>query len=178
MSLAAPLLDDARWYCVHTKPRAELQALEHLQRQAFECFLPRVLRSVLRAGKRQRLIEPLFPRYLFLRANASLQNLAVVRSTRGALGVVRFANKPGEVPDGLIQHLKHDANGDGLIALPETGPQLGDSVTVQGGAFEGMQGIYTETSGAHRAIVLLNLLGSAQRVQLPRELLQTTRAVR
>ena len=33
-----------RWYCVHTKPRAEAQALEHLQRQGFECLLPRLQR--------------------------------------------------------------------------------------------------------------------------------------
>ena len=42
-----------RWYCVHTRPRAEAQAREHLQRQGFEVFLPRLRRSVLRGGRRQ-----------------------------------------------------------------------------------------------------------------------------
>ena len=81
--------ESAHWYCVHTKPRAEALALEHLQRQAFECLLPRIQHSVLRGGRRQRVVEPLFPRYLFLRANPEQQSLAAVRSTRGALGLVR-----------------------------------------------------------------------------------------
>ena len=66
------------WYCVHTKPRAEALALEHLQRQAFECLLPRIQHSVLRGGRRLRVIEPLFPRYLFLRANPAQPSLSLI----------------------------------------------------------------------------------------------------
>lgn len=59
------------WYCVHTKPHAEAQALGHLQRQGFECLLPRVQSTTLRSGRWRIGIEALFPRYLFLRANAA-----------------------------------------------------------------------------------------------------------
>ena len=39
-----------RWYCVQTKPRTEARALENLERQAFECLLPRIRRDP-RAGQ-------------------------------------------------------------------------------------------------------------------------------
>ena len=28
------------WYLIHTKPRQELRALENLERQGYECYLP------------------------------------------------------------------------------------------------------------------------------------------
>jgi len=164
--------ESAHWYCVHTKPRAEALALEHLQRQAFECLLPRIQHSVLRGGRRQRVVEPLFPRYLFLRANPELQSLAAVRSTRGALGLVRFANLPGIVPQSLIDCLHRDSDAQGVIVHTDTRPQPGDGVTVIAGALAGLRGVYAQMRGDQRAEVLLHLLGGAQRVLLPQESLQ------
>lgn len=163
-----------RWYCVHTKPRAESQALEHLQRQAFECFLPRIRRRILHAGQYRDVVEPLFPRYLFLRANPQQQNLAVVRSTRGALGLVRFSSQPGEVPERLIEALRQDADADGLIEAPAPILHPGEVVAVRDGVFSGLQGIYAQAQGEGRAIVMLQMLGSVQPVQLPQALLYKT----
>ena len=100
------------WYCVHTKPRAEAQALEHLQRQGFECLLPRLQRTTLRNGRRHTGVEALFPRYLFLHADAQTTSLAPVRSTQGAVGLVRTAGLPATVPDEFIERLQADANAD------------------------------------------------------------------
>ena len=168
----------AHWYCVHTKPRAEAQALEHLQRQAFECLLLRIQRNVLRGGRRQHVVEPLFPRYLFLRANPELQSLAAVRSTRGALGLVRFANLPGIVPQSLIDCLQRDADAQGVIVQADSRPQPGDNVTVITGTLAGLCGVYSQARGDQRAIVLLQLLGGAQRVLLPQESLQKCEAAK
>jgi transcriptional antiterminator RfaH len=77
--------DKSNWYAVVSKPRQEQSALENLQRQGFECFLPMAENPYQRRSKKhQRIVEPLFPRYLFLRADASQQNLAPVRSTKGS----------------------------------------------------------------------------------------------
>jgi len=35
-------LDMKSWYVIHTKPRNESVAEEHLRRQAFETYLPRI----------------------------------------------------------------------------------------------------------------------------------------
>lgn len=161
-----------RWYCVHTKPRAEAQALEHLRRQGFECLLPRLQRTVLRSGRRQTVVEALFPRYLFLRANAEATSLAPVRSTKGAVGLVRTAGLPATVPDDFIERLQADANADGLITLPERRLLPGERVAITDGPLAGLQGIYTQAQGEQRALVLLELLGGAQSVALPNYVLE------
>lgn len=160
------------WYCVHTKPRAEAQALEHLQRQGFECLLPRLQRTVLRNGRRQTVVEALFPRYLFLRADAEATSLAPVRSTKGTVGLVRTAGLPATVPDDFIERLQADANADGLITLPERRLLPGERVAITDGPLAGLQGIYTQAQGEQRALVLLELLGGAQSVALPNYVLE------
>ena len=59
------------WYVTHTKPRQEIRAEEHLQRQGFHCFLPRIKRKRIRLKQRVEPIEPMFPRYLFVRLDPS-----------------------------------------------------------------------------------------------------------
>ena len=59
------------WFAVVSKPRQEKTALRHLQRQGFRCFLPMAENPYQRRSKkRQKIVEPLFPRYLFLNAIA------------------------------------------------------------------------------------------------------------
>ena len=161
-----------RWYCVHTRPRAEAQALEHLQRQGFDCFLPRLRRVVLRGGRRRAVVEALFPRYLFLRADAETTSLAPVRSTRGAVDLVRTAGLPATVPDAFIQGLQADADAEGLITLPERRLLPGERVAITEGPLAGLQGIYTQAQSEQRALVLLEILGGAQSVALPHYVLE------
>lgn len=163
------------WYCVHTKARAEAQALEHLQRQGFECLLPRLQRTTLRNGRRHTRVEALFPRYLFLRADAQTTSLAPVRSTKGAVGLVRTAGLPATVPDEFIERLRADANAEGLITLPERRLLPGECVAVTAGPLAGLQGIYTQAQGEQRALVLLEILGGVHCVALPNHVLEPIR---
>ncbi|MCG9029715.1 hypothetical protein LH433_10220 [Laribacter hongkongensis] len=55
------------WCLVHAKPRQETCALENLQRQGFQCYLPTLPSEKLRQGVLAVADEPLFPRYLFIR---------------------------------------------------------------------------------------------------------------
>ncbi len=55
------------WYLVHTKPRQEWCALQNLERQGFECYLPTLPAEKLRQGGLAVEGEPLFSRYLFIR---------------------------------------------------------------------------------------------------------------
>ena len=70
------------WYLVHTKPRQEKCALENLQRQGFQCYLPTLLSEKLRQGVLTVVDEPLFPRYLFIRLGRGIQRQAGRPSVR------------------------------------------------------------------------------------------------
>lgn len=163
-----------RWYCIQTKPRAEAIALEHLQRQGFECLLPRLRLRRLIARRLHERIEPLFPRYLFLAADPTTQSLAPIRSTRGVLGLVRFANEPAEVPAALIARLRADADATGVVDDHRQQPRPGDQVLILGGPLTGLHALYAQADGADRAIVLLQILGRDQRLVLPIEMLCKT----
>ena len=45
MTISDDPVGSARWYCVHSKPRSEAVALQNLQRQGFECLLPRIAKA-------------------------------------------------------------------------------------------------------------------------------------
>ena len=71
------------WYLVHTRPRQEEVAREHLERQGYGVYLPRLQLPRRRRGHWHDVIEPLFPRYLFAGARRNEQSLHPIRSTRG-----------------------------------------------------------------------------------------------
>lgn len=169
------------WYAVVTKPRQEKIALENLQMQHFECFLPLAENPYQRKGKKNQSktgpkAEPLFPRYLFLQANSQQQNLAPVRSTRGVLNMVRFGTKLAVVPNNIINLLQAQmANETGLIKLAPDQLQPGENVKVFDGPLVGLKGILKEHCSETRAILLLNLLGRETTVEVDSLLLQKAR---
>ena len=164
------------WFAVVTKPRQEQIALENLQRQDFECFLPLADNPYQRRSKRhQRMIEPLFPRYLFLNAIAGQQNLAPVRSTRGVTTMVRFGTELAVVPESIINAIKNRMDpATGLIRIKPVEVEAGDKVRIFDGPLAGISGIVEERSSENRVLILMELMGRSTRVQVDALLLQRT----
>lgn len=73
------------WYLLFTKPKQEKAALENLERQGYQCYLPIFLSEKLRQGLLTFSDEPLFPRYLFIRLGqgSSAKSWGAIRSTKG-----------------------------------------------------------------------------------------------
>jgi transcriptional antiterminator RfaH len=158
------------WFAVTTKPRCEAQAEEHLRRQGYECLLPRVRRVLRTAAGLKTRVESLFPNYLFLRADPERESLAPVRSTRGAIGLVRFGMEPARVPERVIGRILERIDGeDGLVRLDTPVLEPGTRVRVTTGPLTGWEGLFLVGEGGDRARLLLELLGSVREVVLPRE---------
>ena len=157
------------WYLVHSKPASEVTAEENLQRQDYEVYLPRLTRTVRRRGRRYERIVPLFPRYLFVRVNRLTQSLGPVLSTRGVSDVVRFGQQYATVPSAMLELLRHRADREsGLHRLQEPGlPKPGTVVRIAEGPFNGLDGIFEREAGADRVVILIDLLGSQTKVQVP-----------
>jgi len=62
------------WYLVMSKPREEDRAYENLVYQQYNCYLPKVKIEKIKQAKKIQLLEPLFPRYLFV---SSIQALII-----------------------------------------------------------------------------------------------------
>lgn len=142
----------------------------NLQRQGFETYLPWYTRVVRQRGACRQVVEPLFPRYLFLRIDTIRQTVAPIRSTLGVSNLVTFGQRLPPVPDFVIDTLRHSVDG-------HSGPQVrneqeyiaGQSVIVVAGPFEGLQGVFYTSSGEKRVAILLDVLGRSTRVVLTRD---------
>lgn len=142
-----------QWYVVHTKPRQEQRALENLQNQGFEAWLPMTEVEKLRLGRLAKVVEPLFSRYLFIRLDTTQSNWSPIRSTLGVSKLVSFGNVPARVPDEFIRALQ---------SAPQRAPQHmlnpGDEVAFVDGPLRGLKGIFQQRDGELRAMVLIELL--------------------
>ncbi len=155
-------MTDRHWYLIQCKPRECFRALENLQNQAFEAFLPTLSREVLRRGKRETVLEPLFPHYLFVRLSDVADNWAPLRSTRGVARVVRFGDTPLSVPDDIVSALQEP-----VPTQPQALFEAGDKVQITEGALAGLEAIFAATDGDERVVLLIKLLHQQQTVKLP-----------
>jgi len=158
---------------VHTKPRQEHIALEHLERQGFDCFLPMAINPYQRRSLGKPRIEPLFPRYLFLNAWEDQQSLRPVKSTRGVSGLVRFGVELARLPETAMRAIRSRCDMEtGLVRLDPVPVQPGDRVRVFDGPLAGAQGLFQACSGERRALLLIDFMGRQTRVEVDRLLLQ------
>jgi len=161
------------WFAVYTKPRQEQIALENLERQAFDCFLPMAINPYQRRSEKKLRVEPLFPRYLFLNAIPDQQSLGPVRSTLGVATLVRFGMELARLPETVIEAIKRRRDpGTGLVKLDPVPVEPGDRVKVFDGPFAGLEGIFKERKGEKRALLLASLLGTESNVEVDALLLQ------
>lgn len=154
-----------QWFAVLTKPRAERVGREHLERQGFECRLP-LLRREARA-RRVVAAEPLFPRYLFLRADPARQDLARVRSTRGVSGLVRFGAEPARVPEVVLDALASRSDTEGVVRLDPPDLVPGAPVRIVDGPLAGVQAIFRATGPDERVHLLVRLIGGERAACVP-----------
>jgi transcriptional antiterminator RfaH len=158
-----------KWHVIHTKVREEFRALENLQNQGFEVFLPtcRVQKKYQQTLKL--VTEPLFARYLFIRLSNVTSNWFPIRSTRGVAQLLRFGQSidPVVIPDAMVECLKDRCSKE------EPLHQLfhpGELLEITQGPFKGLSGFFeklqTLPDGLTRALLLVEVLGSVQKLQI------------
>ena len=158
------------WYLIHSKPKEEYRAFDNLENQGFEVFLPLLQSYKLQKGKQSKVVEPLFPRYLFISLDKVSSQWHKIRSTRGVLSLVRFSDMPTAIPQALVEKIKQLVNSEGVIdktTETQTIFQAGDRVQIINGSFNGWEAIVKEQDGEQRVHLLLTMLGSEQVIKLP-----------
>jgi len=158
------------WYVVMCKPRKEGVAEEHLLRQGFQVYLPRIKVRQRRRGQWFDAVEVLFPRYSFIRIDLLRQSTAPVRSTRGVVGLVRFGAQPVVVPDAVMDALwRREDSASGMHQDNRPLFCAGESIKLVDGPLVGMEGVFTQQDGDKRVIVLMELLGKVNKISVSRD---------
>ena len=155
----------AFWAAVQFHSQRERMATHHLARAGFTIRLPRIRERCIVRGRRQYVLRPLFPGYLFIMIELQWH---AAQTAPGVIRLVKDGDRPAQVPDRVIEELRGREK-NGAIELPGPSPRLrlGGRVRVTGGPFRGHLGLVAGMAPRERVIVLLSLLGSQQRISLP-----------
>lgn len=171
--MSDPSIPVKSWFLIYTKPRQEQTAQTQLNRQGYQVYLPMIQQPRRRGGRRIQVIEPLFPRYLFIRLDTCTDDWGPIRSTIGVSLLVRFGQTPACAPDALIDVLRARETASGLhvVSGPDFSP--GQPVRVTHGVMQGYEGIFVAMNGRERVLVLLDILGRQVRASVDSGQLQS-----
>jgi len=162
------LIDQPAWYCARTQPKHEHIAAASLIRQlGLEVFHPRMrLERATRRGA-VRVIEPLFPCYIFVRC-AIGEQLNDIRYVRGISSMVHFGLRIPSVPDDVIDELRQCFEAGEPMPI-EDRILPGAEVTVVEGAFLGSSGVVLRVLPAKQRVqILLEFLGRSTLAEVDR----------
>jgi transcriptional antiterminator RfaH len=156
------------WYCARTQPKHEHIAAAGLSRRlGLEVFCPRLrLERATRRGL-VRVIEPLFPSYIFVRCRIE-ERVDEIRYVNGISSLVNFGGKVPTVADEVIEELRQCFDSEEPMPV-EDRLTPGTEVTVAEGAFLGATGVVVRLLPAKRRVqILLDFLGRATLTEVDR----------
>jgi transcriptional antiterminator RfaH len=162
------------WYCIHTKRAKESWVARQVVGRCDEVYLP-LLRHWCKV-RRQFIwkIESLFPGYLFARFRLE-ECFRLVRYTPGVINVLStISGEPLTVNEEIISTLRGRSQ-DGYIQVSPVPLVPGEELEITEGPFRGLRALFQqEMKAGERVAVLLNLLSSHVRLELPRAYVQKT----
>jgi len=158
-----PLSDESsavrRWYCARTQPKHEHIAAGNVhKRLGLEVFNPRLrLERATRRGV-VRVIEPLFPGYIFVHWVLE-EHLDAIRYLDGVSSLVHFGKQVPSVGEDIIEDLRQCFETEDPVPV-EDRLRPGMEVTVADGAFLGSLGVVVRVLPARQRVqILLDFLG-------------------
>lgn len=160
--------EDEAWFCARTQPKHENIAAASLTRHLrLEVFHPRLkLERRTRRGV-VRVVEPLFPCYIFVRT--APEQLDEVRYMTGISSLVRFGDRAARVADPIIDELKMCFQDSEPMSV-EDHLIPGAEVIVSEGAFLGFRGIVVQLQPARKRVqILLDFLGRTTLTEVDRK---------
>lgn len=156
------------WYCARTKPKHEHFAAAHLRKNLnLEVFHPRL--HVERATQRgvMRMLEPLFPCYVFVRCVLE-ESLDEIRRANGVHSLVHFGGRIPPVADAIVEELQECFGAEDTMTVHDR-IAPGDEINIGEGAFAGMRAYVLRLMPARRRVqVLIDILGRPTPVEVDR----------
>ena len=161
---------EARWYVAHTysgyenKVKVDIEkTIENrkLEDQIFEVLVPMQDVVEVKDGKKKQVSKKLFPGYVLVNMIMNDATWYVVRNTRGVTGFVGPGSKPVPLTESEMKNLG--------IRVPEMeiDVEVGDTVKVVAGAWEGTVGTITDINTGKQSVTIeVDIFGRATSVEI------------
>ena len=149
----------ASWHLLVTKPHKDAYAEMQLNNQGYDVYRPLATFLKNKRGKKVQIVDSLFPRYIFINMREGIDDWGPVRSTLGVQNIVKFGIKPAKINDEIIEGIR--AKEDDLIeqTINLDRFKAGQTIKIDEGPLTGLDAIFSNYSGEHRVIILLDILG-------------------
>ena len=144
-----------QWYVVHTYSGYEDKVKKDLLSRAqslgmqdyiFRVVVPEEEKTEVVRGKKQEVEEKIFPGYVLVEMIMTDESWFVVRNTPNVTGFIGShggGSKPSPLYDDEVERIL-SANKTANKSVPDIDYEIGETVTITGGAFNGLSGKITE----------------------------------
>ena len=153
------------WYAVYTKPRHERKVNAHLSREGITTFLPDIERWSRRKDRKKKIMYPIFPGYLFINTELSVENRLKVIKTRGVVRILGTKGVPTAIPENQIEAIQRIVNNDKEIS-PYPYLKTGQMVRVINGPLNGVEGIFISDKGKGKLVISVDILHRSVSVEI------------
>ena len=159
---------DKRWFIAQIKPNSHNSAIQNLERQGFETFLPKMETTQRQENKFFVKNVFVFPGYMFVCFDPHIITWTKINSTYGVSKILAFNNKPSEISSDLILELKNRYEPNNNPTQNET-LKKGDSIKFYAGPFADLMAKVESVDEKKRIWVLLEAMGGYRRLKLKRK---------
>jgi len=148
------------WFALYVKSRHEKSVGAALQQWGYEAFVP-----VYKAPNRRRVVElPLFPNYVFCRLD--FRSAPPLFRIPGVFEIVKQGKYPASISEKEVTAIGAVV-ASGYLARPWPNVTLGDTVRIESGPLQGIEGTLDRVSS--QLVVSIALLQRSIAVTVPRE---------
>ncbi|WP_432797442.1 transcription termination/antitermination protein NusG [Poriferisphaera sp. WC338] len=166
VDMGGAIMSEGQWIVLHTMSRQEKAVAVDLAAKGVPYFLPLCDRVKYYGKRKARVIEPLFPGYVFMRGE--IEQAYEADRTRRVANMIRVPNQVG-----LTEELRNLElvlrSGVSLSSHPFL--QTGMRVVVTSGPFKGVEGV-VESMQQRRLILQIETLGQASSLEIDCSLLE------
>jgi len=158
--------DAVQWYALHTRSHFEQKVFDGLRGKSIETFLPKVQVMSRRKDRRQKILIPLLPGYVFVQYDQDPEIYWDIIKTVGVVRMVGFEGKPTPAREEEIQSLMI-MDGTDRTVHNRSLMKRGDRVMIMEGPLKGLVGFYVRHKGrSEKVVVNIELLHRALAVEI------------
>jgi transcription antitermination factor NusG len=153
--LAMATEDPRQWYALQTRSRHEKQVALRIAAQSLETFLPvHCSRHIWKNGVHAHVELPLFPGYLFARANKYDRH--TILRLPGVVGFAASSSHPTAIAAPDMEMLRMAT--EQLRAEPHPYLAIGDWVRIVAGPLAGMEGVLARRKQEYRVVLSIEAI--------------------